>query len=122
MVVGVALFEIHIGHAQSLKEKRMVVKSLRDKIRRRFEVSAAEVGLQELHQRARLGVSAVALDGSAAERMLASIRSFVEEHQEASLIGWTQEMFDFDADAPLGIPGVNWSAGFSTDEEDTTDQ
>ena len=41
MLVVVALFELHIEFAESLKDKRMVVKSLRDKLRRRFEVSAA---------------------------------------------------------------------------------
>ena len=122
MQVGVALFEIHIGHSQSLKEKRMVVKSLRDKIRGRFEISAAEVGLQELHQRARLAVCFVALDGSAANKMLSNIRSFVEGHSEASLTGWTEEMLDFDEEAPLGIPGVSWDPGVVIDEEDTTDQ
>ena len=70
MVVAVALFELHIEYAQSLKEKRMVVKSLRDKLRHRFEISAAEVGLQDVHQRARLGVAFITLDRAQAEAKL----------------------------------------------------
>jgi len=50
MIVSVALFEIFIPHAQSLKDKRMVVKSLREKLRHRFEISAGEVGLNSPHQ------------------------------------------------------------------------
>lgn len=114
MLVGVALFEIHIGHAQSLKEKRAVVKSLREKIRHRFEISAAEVGLQELHQRGRIGISFVALEGQGADRMFQSVSEFVEASSGAALVGWTQEIFEFDETASLGIPHIEW-----TDEEDS---
>src|ERR1043165_3490042 len=75
MVVAVALFELHIEFAQSLKEKRMVVKSLKDKLRHRFEISAAEVGLQDVHPRARIGVTFIALDGAQADARLARIES-----------------------------------------------
>ena len=51
MLVCVALFELDIEFAQSLKDKRMVVRSLKEKLRSRFEISAAEVGLLDLHQR-----------------------------------------------------------------------
>ena len=70
MLVSVALFEIHIPYAQSLKDKRMVVKSLRDKLRNRFEISAGEVGLHDVHQRARLGLSFVSIDDASADGML----------------------------------------------------
>jgi len=106
MFVGVALFELHIPHAQSLKEKRMVVKSLRDKIRNRFEVSVAEVAMQDLHQRARLAASVVSGDGPSIEKVLCSIERFVESNEEATLVGWTQEVIDFDSDGSLEIPNT----------------
>ena len=109
VLVGVALFEIHIPHAQSLKEKRMVVKSLRDKLRHRFEIAAAEVGLQELHQRARLAVSFIALDQGGADGMFESILRYIEANADATLGGWTTEVLDFDEGAPLGIPGFSMS-------------
>src|SRR5205085_9972494 len=62
VIVAVAIYELHIEYAQSLKDKRGVVKSLRDKLRHRFEISAAEVGLQDVHQRARLAVTFVTLE------------------------------------------------------------
>ena len=114
MLVGVALFEIHIAHAQSLKEKRAVVKGLREKIRHRFEISAAEVGLQELHQRGRIGISFVTLDQSGADRMFLSVSEFVEANSGAALVGWTQEVLEFDETASLGIPHIEW-----TNEEDS---
>jgi uncharacterized protein YlxP (DUF503 family) len=52
MIVGVLRLTFHIPHARSLKDKRRVVQKLRDRVRSRFDVSIAEVGAQNLHQRA----------------------------------------------------------------------
>jgi len=106
MLVAVALFEIHIEYAQSLKEKRMVVKSLRDKLRSRFEISAAEVGMQDLHQRARLGISFVALDDAGADAQLEKIIDFIESNVDGELTGWTIEKLAFDEEVALGITGA----------------
>jgi uncharacterized protein YlxP (DUF503 family) len=104
MIVSVALFEIHIPYAQSLKDKRMVVKSLRDKLRHRFEISAGEVGLHDVHQRARLGLSFVSIDDASADGMLDRVLAFVETNSDATLIGWTSEKLDFDESVTLGVP------------------
>ncbi len=101
MLVAVGLFEIHIEYAQSLKEKRMVVKSLRDKLRHRFEISASEVALHDVHQRARIAVAFVSNDGATAEALLDKIRAFVETNTDAVLAGWTTERLDFDEMASL---------------------
>jgi len=101
MVVAVALFELHIEFAQSLKEKRMVVKSLKDKLRHRFEISAAEVGLQDVHQRARIGVSFITLDGAQADAKLARIEEFITANTDATLVGSTSEKLDFDESVGL---------------------
>ena len=97
MIVAVALLELHIEYAQSLKEKRMVVKSLRDKLRHRFEISAAEVGLQDVHQRAQLGIAFVTGSRPTAEALLEKIQDFVETSTDAVVSGWTSELVEFDA-------------------------
>jgi uncharacterized protein len=102
MYVGVVLFELHIPHAQSLKEKRSVVRSLRDQLIRRFSVSSAEVAHQDLHQRARLGVCFVTSDPGGAAKTFESLRNFVEQHSDAPVTGWVEEVLDFDAEMPLG--------------------
>lgn len=107
MVVAVAVFEIHIPHAQSLKEKRMVVKSLRDRIRNRFEVSAAEVGLQDLHQRSRIAVAVVSGEEKAIGPVLENIVSMIES--ETSLVGWNHEILHFDEEADLQMPHEKFS-------------
>lgn len=101
MIVAVALFELHIEFAQSLKEKRMVVRSLRDKLRRRFNISANEVAFHDLHQRARLAVSFIADRNDNAQSLLDTIQGFVESHADARLMGWTAEKLDFDEEADL---------------------
>ena len=101
MLVAVALFELHIEYAQSLKEKRMVVKSLRDKLRSQFGMSVAEVAFQDLHQRARLAFSFVALERDGADAMLDRIAEFVESNTDATMTGWTVEKLEFDETAAL---------------------
>ena len=96
MIVAVALLELHIEYAQSLKEKRMVVKSLRDKLRHRFEISAAEVGLQDIHQRAQLGISFVTSSRPTAQSLLEKIQDFIESATDAVVSGWTSELLEFD--------------------------
>jgi uncharacterized protein YlxP (DUF503 family) len=101
MIVAVALFELHIEYAQSLKDKRMVVRSLRDKLRRRFNISANEVAFHDVHQRARLGISFIADRRDSADSLLDRIQNFVEAHGNAVLAGWTSEKLDFDEEADL---------------------
>lgn len=101
MIVAVALFELHIEFAQSLKDKRMVVRSLRDKLRRRFNISANEVAFHDLHQRARMAVSFVADRRDSADSLLDTIQGFVESHADARMMGWTAEKLDFDEEADL---------------------
>ena len=101
MLVVVAIYEIHIPHAQSLKDKRMVVRSLRDKLRSRFEMAANEVALQDVHQRARLAICFIAHDHANADSNLDKILSFVESNVDGTLAGYTSEKLEFDEEAPL---------------------
>jgi uncharacterized protein YlxP (DUF503 family) len=101
MIVAVALFELHIEYAQSLKDKRQVVRSLRDRLRRQFHVSANEVALHDVHQRARMAVSLIADRKDSADSLLDRIQQFVESNSNAVLAGWTSEKLEFDEEASL---------------------
>ena len=100
MLVVVALFELSIPAAQSLKDKRQVVRSVKDKLRN-LDLSAKEVALQDLHQRARIAVSFVALDNAAADAALEKVQSIVESNGDCTMTGWTSEKLDFDENASL---------------------
>jgi uncharacterized protein YlxP (DUF503 family) len=107
MHVGVVVFELHIPFAGSLKEKRSVVRSLRDKLRAKFEASVAEIALNDLHQRARIAMSIVSSDRVLIERSFQAALELVESNSDGQLIGWNEEYIQFDDEAPLGIPGMN---------------
>ncbi len=59
-VVGVLRIELHIPASRSLKEKRATLRPILDTARNRYRVAIAETAYQELHQRARFEVAAVA--------------------------------------------------------------
>jgi len=73
MVIGVLQFELHIHDASSLKDKRRVVQSLKDRLHREHLVSIAEVGAQDKLNAAVLGVAAVAREGRRAAEILDAI-------------------------------------------------
>ena len=101
MLVCVVLFELDIEFAQSLKDKRMVVRSIKDKVRQHFSVSAAEVGLLDVHQRARLAVSFIALEHAAADAKFEKMQTFIESNTDAVLAGWIAEKLEFDETVSL---------------------
>lgn len=70
MVVGVCTVELWIPESQSLKDKRQVLHSVKDRLRGKFNLSIAEVDGQDLWQKAVLGMACVANDGSYVEQVL----------------------------------------------------
>jgi len=69
--------DVRIVDAHSLKDKRQVVKSIVETARRRFGISAAEVGAQDAWQRARLGFAVVSSSAGQAEHVLDDVERFV---------------------------------------------
>jgi len=86
MNVGVLQVEILIGNAQSLKDKRHVVRSVLDRIRASFNVSAAEVDHMDLHQRAILGFAAVSNDSAHVRGLLQQVLNHLRRHPEAQVL------------------------------------
>jgi hypothetical protein len=91
MVLAYAVYDLHLPACRGLKEKRMIVRSLKARIRNQFEVSAAEVGSQELLERAELGVAAVGPDQQPLDALLQNILSFVEQNLDGELLNYRNE-------------------------------
>ena len=91
MVIAYAVFDIHLPGCRGLKEKRMIVKSLKSRIRNEFSVSAAEVGNQDLLQRGQIGVAAVGPDQPALDALLQGVLRFVEENLEGDVLQYRNE-------------------------------
>jgi len=70
MIVGVCTIELFISDSQSLKDKRQVLHSLKDRLREKFNLSVAEVDGQDLWQKAVLGMACVANEGAHVNRVL----------------------------------------------------
>ena len=86
MVIGIITWELEIVGAQSLKEKRSVVKSLKDRLHDRFNVSAAETAHQDVWQRAELTACVVAGQRKIAESVLESADRLVAGDARARII------------------------------------
>ncbi|OQW57778.1 MAG: hypothetical protein BVN28_12515 [Nitrospira sp. ST-bin4] len=70
MVVGLCTVELFISESQSLKDKRQVLHSLKDRLHGKFNLSVAEVDGQDLWQKAVLGMACVANDGGYVNQVL----------------------------------------------------
>lgn len=85
MIVGVLTVELFLGEANSLKDKRRVLRGLIDRIKARFNVSIAEVGEQDTWQRSVVGVSFISCEQAHVHQVLAAVVRFIE-HQGTVLI------------------------------------
>jgi len=91
MVIAYAVFDLHLPGCRGLKEKRMIVRSIKSRIRNQFEVSAAEVGDQDLLQRAQLGVAVVGPDQEPLDALLQKILGFVESNLDGQILNYQNE-------------------------------
>ena len=90
--LAVMEIRLYAPWVHSLKEKRMVVKSLLGKIRSRYAVSAAETDEQDTHQTIEIGVASIAAHAAQADSMMEEILAFVEEHTEAEIVSVEREL------------------------------
>lgn len=86
MWIGWNEFDILLGDVHSLKSKRSVVRPIVAKIRKRFQISVAEVEDAELYQRARIGVSLVSGDRSYVAETLQRVEEAVAHRPEIELL------------------------------------
>ncbi|MGZ4674171.1 MAG: DUF503 domain-containing protein [Ilumatobacteraceae bacterium] len=78
--------DLHIGHAQSLKDKRGVVRSIIDGAQHRYHVAAAEVGDHDLWQRAQLGFAAISNSQQHTTEVIDEVSRFVWSFPEVSVL------------------------------------
>ena len=85
-------FRLHASWVRSLKEKRMIVKSLTAQLQNRFHVSAAEIDEQDVHQIIVIAVAAIVPHNAMADSLMNEIALFVEENCDAEIIDETREI------------------------------
>jgi uncharacterized protein len=92
MTVGVLQLELSITDAMSLKDKRRVVKSLKDRLAHRRNVSVAEVGAQDQHRRCILAVAMVGSDSRYVQGALSKLVDFVGKVSQVDLLDYQIDM------------------------------
>lgn len=96
MVVGTCVVELQIPDTGSLKGKRHVLRSLKDRIRARFNVSIAEVDRQDTWQRATLGVAVVSNDARLVDEILNKVINHIEGDRDARLLDYSIDVVTHD--------------------------
>ncbi len=86
MIIAAAVITLMIPGNDSLKGKRRVVKSLIEKVRHKFEAAVAEVGDNDLWQKAKIGVALVGNDSQLLSTRLQNIMMFMENQHLAEII------------------------------------
>ena len=92
MFIGVCTIEMHIPESGSLKTKRHSLKSIKDRIRSRFNVSVAEIDHNDLWQKATLAVAAVSNDKSHLNQTLDHVLNLVRSVPDVSLLDYHIEI------------------------------
>ncbi len=92
MTIGTLEVVLLIRESHSLKSRRRVVKSLTDRIRSRFNVSVADLGDQNLWQKAVIGVAVVANDGRFVNKVLSKVLDFISADPRAEIIDQSMEI------------------------------
>ncbi len=93
MVVGVLRVRLGIFGALSLKDKRRVTKSIKDRLANRHNVSVSEIGDLEHRQAATLGIAMIANESRFVESTLAKIADELGRHPQASLMDHSIEIW-----------------------------
>ena len=92
MFVGIVRIELHLPGSSSLKDKRSIVRALKERIRHRVQAAVAEVDHQDLWQRAALGVSVISGEARQVGEKLQSVRQLVESAHGAQLLEWEEQL------------------------------
>jgi len=92
MNIAVMTFRLHAPWVHSLKEKRMIVKSLTAQLQNRFHVSAAETDAQDIHQMIVISAAAIVPHHAMADSLMDEISQFVENHCEAEILDEQREI------------------------------
>ncbi len=92
MNIAVITFRLRAPWVHSLKEKRMIVKSLVAKLQNKFHVSAAEIDEQDVHQIIVIGIAAIVPHNAMADSLMDEISEFMELNTEAEILEEIREI------------------------------
>ncbi|OLS03860.1 DUF503 domain-containing protein [Tissierella creatinophila] len=92
MIIGVCTVKIRIFEANSLKEKRQVIKSLMGRLKSRFNISIAEVGLNDSWQTSEIGFSLTTNDSNHAREVISKVINFIDGDNRVEILEQNTEL------------------------------
>jgi uncharacterized protein YlxP (DUF503 family) len=92
MIVGICTVELFISESQSLKDKRQVLHSLKDRLRGKFNLSVSEVDGQDLWQKAVLGMACVANEGNHVNQVLEQALNVIKSLPTVEVVKTQREL------------------------------
>ena len=92
MIIEVAVVKLYAPCVHSLKEKRMVVKSIIAKVQNKFNVSISEVDAQDIHQTIIIGIAYIAQNVKLADNVIDTVITFNENNNEAEILDIQREI------------------------------
>lgn len=95
MKILVIKIDLRAPYVHSLKEKRMIVKSLTSKLENKFNISIREVENQDLHQKISIGMVKLDLNNKESDKSKEKILNFIEENCEAEIINIESEIINY---------------------------
>jgi uncharacterized protein YlxP (DUF503 family) len=107
MVVGVCRVTLMVSESHSLKEKRMVLRRIKDRVNNKFNCAIAEVGDQDNWQSAELGFAVVSNEHGFTQSMVQKILAFIEELAVAKITNDEQDYINY-GDEELGAEPSHW--------------
>jgi len=91
VTVGVLVIEIIIHSSASLKEKRFVINSIRDRLRKKFNVSVAEIDFLDKWQRSQIGIATIGNEYGHVESSLQNIFRFLDDSPDYEIVNYTYD-------------------------------
>lgn len=92
MIIGICKFKLRLFSPNSLKEKRMILKSLIERLKNKFNISIAEVDDNDLWQIATIGVAIVSRDKVYVNEVINKIVNFIDTFDAVEIIDYEIEM------------------------------
>ena len=93
MIVGTLKIRLVLRESHSLKDKRRVLKSLKDTLSNKFNISVAETDEQDVWQTAEIGIASVGTDGSFVQSVLTNVVNYVRFFGGVELVDTQQELY-----------------------------
>jgi len=108
MIVGLCRLTLLVPESHSLKDKRMVLRSIKDRTRRKFNVAIAEVGGEDLWQQAVLGFAVVANERAFVEGLVQKVIDFIDRLAVAKIARDEKDVIQYGEGEEL-VTGDGWA-------------